>query len=135
MASLAASIAGNMASAGVALSGYFTALRDHTTGDLWGGSLTLRHVNDLEWRLRHQPPPPASLFIASSRSEQGPNGYVDTRRFLSLVRRPMQVTTLILPSGGHNFGAWGREMGPAIDWLSARLGGSVSGTAGSAGRA
>lgn len=112
--------------AGVALSGYFTALRDSTTGDLWGGSATLRHLNDLEWRLRHQPPPPATLFLATSRGELGPNGYVDTRRFVSLVHRPMQVTTMVLASGGHNFRAWGREMGPAIDWLSARLGGSVS---------
>lgn len=111
---------------GVALSGYFTALHDHTTGDLWGGSATLRHLNDLEWRLRHQPPPPASLFLATSRGELGPNGYVDTRRFLSLVHQPLQVTTMVLASGGHNFGAWGREMGPAIDWLSTRLGGSVS---------
>lgn len=114
---------------GVALSGYFTALHDRTTGDLWGGSSVLRHLNDLEWRLRHQPAPPASLFLATSRQERGPNGYVDTRRFLSLVHPPLQVTTLLLPTGGHNFGAWGREMGPAIDWLSARLGGSVSAVA------
>ncbi|KQX65707.1 esterase family protein [Angustibacter sp. Root456] len=112
--------------AGVALSGYFTALHDRTTGDLWGGSSTLRHLNDLEWRLRHQPPPPTSLFIAISRDERGPNGYADTRRFLALVHRPLQVTTMVLASGGHNFGSWGREMGPAIDWLSARLGGSVT---------
>ncbi len=113
--------------AGVALSGYFTALRDGTTGDLWGGSAVLRHLNDLEWRLRHQPPPPASLFVATSRGERGPNGYRDTRRFLALVRSPLQVTTLTLASGGHNFGSWGKEMGPALDWLSARLGGVVSG--------
>ena len=121
--------------AAVAMSGYFVARHDSTTGDLWGGSSTLRHLNDLEWRLQHQPPPPTSILVATSRSEAGPYGYVDSRRFVSLVRRPLQVTTLTLPSGGHSFATWTRESGPGLDWLSARLGGAVSGPATSARRA
>lgn len=107
--------------AAVSLSGYFRTLRDHTTGDLWGGSLQVRNLNDLEWRLEHMPAPPASLFLAIARTEGGPNGYRDTQRFLSLVRSPLQVKTLLMPSGGHNFKAWSQEMGPGLDWLSARL--------------
>jgi S-formylglutathione hydrolase FrmB len=123
--------------AGVALSGYFSARRDQTTGDLWGGSLLLRHLNDLAWRLRHQPPPPVSLFLATSRTEAGPYGYADTRRFVALARRPLQVTTLTLPSGDHGFTTWTREIGPALDWLSGRLGGDgvLSGLTPSARRA
>lgn len=108
-------------SAAVALSGYFHTLRDNTTGDLWGGSAEIRKLNDLEWRLEHLPAPPASLFLAISRTEAGPNGYRDTQRFLSRVRPPLQVQTMILPSGGHNFASWSLEMGPSLDWLSARL--------------
>ena len=107
--------------AAVTLSGYFHTLRDHTTGDLWGGSPELRKLNDLNWRLAHIPTPPVSLFVAISRTEPGPNGYRDTKRFLSLVRSPLQVRTMILPSGGHNFASWSQEMGPSLDWLSARL--------------
>ncbi|MGN6301868.1 MAG: alpha/beta hydrolase [Angustibacter sp.] len=119
--------------AGVALSGYFVARHDHTTGDLWAGSSALQHLNDLEWRLRHQPAPPTSLFLATSRSEAGPYGYVDTRRFVALVRSPLQVTTLTLPSGGHSFATWTRESGPALDWLSARLAGTGAGLSGGPG--
>lgn len=107
--------------AAVALSGYFHAVRDRSTGDLWGGSPVLRQLNDLEWRMEHLPAPPVSLFVAGSRTERGPDGFRDTQRFLSLVRLPTQVRTLILPSGGHNFASWSQEMGPALDWLSARL--------------
>jgi S-formylglutathione hydrolase FrmB len=107
--------------AAVALSGYFHTLRDNTTGDLWGGSSEIRKLNDLEWRLAHLPAPPASLFLAIARTEAGPNGYRDTQRFLSQVRSPLQVQTMILPSGGHNFASWSLEMGPSLDWLSARL--------------
>jgi S-formylglutathione hydrolase FrmB len=107
--------------AAVALSGYFHTLRDNTTGDLWGGSAEIRKLNDLEWRLQHLPAPPASLFLAISRTESGPNGFRDTEKFLSRVRPPLQVQTMILPSGGHNFASWSLEMGPGLDWLSARL--------------
>jgi enterochelin esterase-like enzyme len=107
--------------AAVALSGYFHAVRDRSTGDLWGGSPVLRQLNDLEWRTAHLPAPPVSLFVAASRTERGPDGYRDTQRFLSLVRLPTHVRTMILPSGGHNFASWSQEMGPGLDWLSARL--------------
>ena len=107
--------------AAVALSGYFHAVRDRSTGDLWGGSPVLRQLNDLEWRMAHLPAPPVSLFVAASRTERGPDGYRDTQRFLSLVRSPTHVRTMILPAGGHNFESWSQEMGPGLDWLSARL--------------
>jgi len=108
--------------AAVALSGYFHAVRDRSTGDLWGGSALLRQLNDLEWRMAHLPAPPVSLFVAASRTERGPDGYRDTQRFLSLVRSPTHVRTMILPAGGHNFGSWSQEMGPGLDWLSSQLG-------------
>jgi len=107
--------------AAVALSGYFRAVRDRFTGDLWGGSPVLRQLNDLEWRMAHLPAPPVSLFLASSRTEGGPDGYRDTQRFLSLVRLPTRVETMILPSGGHNFASWSQEISPGLAWLSARI--------------
>lgn len=107
--------------AGVSLSGYYHALADNTTGNLWGGSTVLRNLNDLEWRLRHQPAPPVSLLVTSSRDETGPLGYPDTQKFLSLVRRPMQVSVIISAHGTHTFTTWKPEVPGAIHWLSARL--------------
>jgi enterochelin esterase-like enzyme len=107
--------------AAVSMSGYYQALRDYTTGNLWGGSRQLRNLNSPEWRLRHQPAPPISLLVTSSKGEAGPYGIQDTRRFLSLVRPPMQVSSIIAPSGGHNFSTWSPEVPAALRWLSAHL--------------
>lgn len=107
--------------AGVSLSGYYHAVADVTTGNLWGGSAVLRNLNDLEWRLQHQPAPPVSLLVSSSRDETGPLGYPDTQRFLSLVRRPMQVSTVISAHGTHTFTTWKPEVPGSFQWLSARL--------------
>jgi enterochelin esterase-like enzyme len=107
--------------AGVSMSGYYQALQDYTTGNLWGGSQQLRDLNSPEWRLRHQPAPPVSLLVTSSRDEAGPYGIRDTRRFLGLVRPPMQVSSLISPSGGHTFSTWSPQVPEALRWLSAHL--------------
>lgn len=115
--------------AAVSLSGYYQALRDYTTGDLWGGSAVLRALNSPEWRLRHQPAPPVSLLLTSSRDEAGPLGYRDTRRFLSLVRPPMRVSSIIAPHGGHLFTTWKPEIPAVLRWLSARLSGAPAATA------
>ena len=60
-----------------------------------------------------------------SRQEHGRYGYADTRRFLSLVRPPLHVDSLVLNRGGHNFAAWDSELPQAVSWLSAHLGAPV----------
>ena len=112
-------------SAAVALAGYYHTLQDSTTGDLWGGSRVLRSLNDLEWRLQHQTPPPVSLLLTISRQAHGKNGYTDTRRFLALARPPLHVDSLVVNRGGHNYAAWDGELPRAISWLSAHLGTTV----------
>jgi enterochelin esterase-like enzyme len=107
--------------AGVSLSGYYYARQDVTTGNLWGGSKALRIQNDPEWMLRRYPAPPVSLFVTISKQETSGAGYPDTKRFLSEVKPPMQVTALVLSHGGHNFGTWDRELPKALHWLSGRL--------------
>lgn len=105
-------------SGGVALSGYFVALQDYTTGDLWGGSKVLREHNDLRWRLEHLPAPRAHLFIGTSKQERGADGYGVARQFLSLVRAPMTAAAYIVPTGGHNYSTWRRIVPASIVWLS-----------------
>ena len=107
--------------AAVSLSGYYYALRDHTTNDLWGGSSVLREENDLEWRLAHMPPPPVALYLTSDQGETGRAGFGDLRRFAALVKPPMSVRTVVLSDGGHNFSTWRRVIPPSMSWLSAQL--------------
>jgi hypothetical protein len=104
----------------VALAGYYYADQNRFTGDLYGGSTGYRELNDLDWRLTHLPAPPISVLVASSRI--GENfSYPGTVAFLRLIRAPMRGYWLFLPQGGHNFASWGRELPPALVWLSQRL--------------
>lgn len=107
--------------AAVSLSGYFFALRDNTTGDLWGGSAAVRDRNDLQWRLQHLSAPDVSVLVATSPSERGPDGYRQALRFVRAVRPPMRVDLLTVPHGGHNITTWNAELPTALSWLSARL--------------
>jgi len=103
----------------VSVAGYYVALRDDTTGNLYGGSLGYRHENDLDWRLRNLPAPPVSLLVTSSKV--GEDSYPGTLAFLRLVRPPMRAYSLFVPEGGHNYGTWTRELPQCLDWLGARL--------------
>lgn len=107
--------------AAVSISGYFTALKDWTTGDLWGGSTELRNLNNLDWRLQHLPAPDVSLLVSTSRDENGPLGHDNTYRFLRLVKPPMTVQSIIEPHGGHVFTTWLPQMPETLAWLSHHL--------------
>ena len=107
--------------AAVSLSGYFHAIRDITTGNLYGGSTQVRNLNDIMWRLRHLPLPPVSVLVATSLTEHGSDGYKSAEKLLALVRAPMSADEIVLNRGGHNFETWTQEIPPALRWLSTRL--------------
>ncbi|OIJ94606.1 alpha/beta hydrolase [Streptomyces colonosanans] len=105
--------------AAVALSGYYRAEVDATTGDLFGGSKQLQRENDLMWRLRNLPPPAVSVLVTTSR--HGESNYQATQDFLAAAEPPMKTASIILPSGGHNFATWSRELPQALPWLGRQL--------------
>jgi enterochelin esterase-like enzyme len=111
----------NQFPAAASISGYYTALRDNTTGDLWGGSSSLRKLNDLEWRLQHLPPPAVSLLMTIGTNETGAEGIPDSERFLALVKPPMEASLVFVPGGRHNVAGFAREVAPTLRWLSGRL--------------
>lgn len=106
-------------SAAVALSGYYKAPIDATTGDLFAGRRQLENENDLMWRLANLPHPPISVLVSSSK--KGESNYRSTLAFLDAVKPPMQASSLILASGGHNFNTWNREIPQALPWLAQQL--------------
>jgi len=115
-------------SAAVSLAGYYFALHDSTTGNLYGDSRAYQNENNLDWRLRHLPAPPVSVLVTTSKV--GESTYPGTLKFLRLIRPPMHGYSFILPVGGHNFGVWSQELPQALRWLTSRLGrlGSASGS-------
>jgi enterochelin esterase-like enzyme len=103
----------------VSLSGYYSAIEDSTTGELYGGSTARRDANSPLWRLAHLPAPPIDLLATISRQERT---YHETRSLLAEVRPPMHVTSLVAATGGHNPRSWALMLPRAIDWLSHRFG-------------
>ncbi|WP_433512423.1 alpha/beta hydrolase [Nonomuraea sp. CA-143628] len=106
-------------SAAVSLSGYYKTIIDGTTGDLFGGDKAVEQRNDLMWRLSNLPAPPVTVLVTSSK--KGESDYRSTQQFLAAVKPPMQASSLILPSGGHNFNTWNRELPQALPWLAQQL--------------
>ncbi|MEW1721767.1 alpha/beta hydrolase-fold protein [Streptomyces sp. NPDC093109] len=109
-------------SVGAGLSAYYKAAEDPTTGDLFQGKDELRKRANLLWSLDHLPQGDTSLLVTSSR--KGERNLKDTETFISKVKAPAQVSSIILPSGAHNFNTWRREIPPALVWMSGRLSGA-----------
>jgi S-formylglutathione hydrolase FrmB len=112
-------------SAAASLSGYYDALQDSTTGDLYGADPVFRQQNDLLWRIKNLSSPPISALLTTSRT--GESNYGPTLDFVAHAKSPMRISTLIRAVGGHNFNTWNAEVPAALQWLSGRL---VAGTSG-----
>ena len=107
--------------AAVALSGYAAPPQDLTTGDLFGGSASLRAQSDLVHLLRTGHSPAASLLLTTTRTERGPSGLDAVRTLQRAARPPLQVDTLIETRGGHSFSTWRPELPTVLAWLSSHL--------------
>ncbi len=105
----------------VALSGYIHPLEDATTGELYGHDPALRRRSDAIWLLHHGAPPRVGYLLAASRTER--RIYSQLLELAASVRPPTSLSTIVLPSGGHNYGVWRTELPTALRWLSARVGG------------
>lgn len=107
--------------AAAGLSPYYKAPIDPTTGDLFHGNKDLQNRADLFWALKHLTPPETSLLVTSSKV--GEHNYKDTLKFIKSVQdtNVTRVSSIILPSGGHNFNTWKREIPATLQWLSSRL--------------
>jgi enterochelin esterase-like enzyme len=109
--------------AAVSLSGYFQALTDHTTGDLYHGDVADRDANSPVWRLQHLPVPPLPVYLASARDDR--YAIRQMRMFAAAVQAPMRLTTATTKLGGHTIGAWMPMLPPALDWLGSWLAGPL----------
>ncbi|MFD5461229.1 alpha/beta hydrolase [Kitasatospora sp. NPDC127059] len=104
----------------VALSGYYDAADDPTTGDLFGGSKQRRDEANLMWRLKHLPQPDISVLLAGTKKGDG-NYKPDTEAFIDAVHSPMKVSYSMLENGGHNFETWSALLPSSLEWLSRHL--------------
>ncbi len=107
----------------VALSGYVHPLQDSTTGELYGHDRSLRVHSDAIWLLHHGASPAVAYLLAASRTEH--QVYPQLLQFADALRPPASLSTIVLPTGGHNYGVWRTELPAALRWLSARVVGAT----------
>ncbi|RSS83520.1 esterase family protein [Streptomyces sp. WAC06614] len=105
--------------AAAGLSAYYEAPDDPTTGNLFMGDDKLKKRADVLYSLERKEPAGTSFLVTSS--EQGEPNIGDTRKFIKGVKGPDRVSSIILPSGGHNFNTWRREIPPMLVWMSGRI--------------
>lgn len=101
--------------AAVVISGYFNALRDATTQDLWGGSPARRNENSPLWLVTHRPPSPVTILAFASR--QDAESYPTTLQFQRAARPPLRVTSAFVSRGGHNLRAIIRALPEMFVWV------------------
>jgi enterochelin esterase-like enzyme len=103
----------------VVISGYFEAVKDSDTGDLWGGSATVRQRNDLTWVAAHQALPATDLLAFVSKQDQ--DSYASTQTFLRTAGAPLRTFSQIADMGGHNLREMRKALPSMLVWLSAHL--------------
>ncbi|MFJ6217073.1 alpha/beta hydrolase [Streptomyces sp. NPDC092296] len=69
--------------------------------------------------------PPVALYLATTDQDRNSRP-ADLRRFQRAARGPTRVSTLVLPTGGHNFGTWQQMYATLLPWISARLTGAAT---------
>jgi hypothetical protein len=111
--------------AAVSIGGYFGAEEDHSTGNLFNHSQLLRNENSPLWLIKHTLTYPLHLLIITSKGDRESwDGvhYADAQKAILAARGIPGVSTIVLPSGGHNFSTYLLTVGPALAWLGKNAG-------------
>lgn len=108
----------------VSMAGYDAAAHDSTTGDLFGGSTQLAHLNSPLWLLQHEQPPALPVLLISTRPDK--TAYHAAVRMEHAARPPLRLWQLTLPAGGHNFGTFSAEIPVSFSWLSHQVAGPLA---------
>lgn len=98
------------------MDGYFAALQDRYTGDLYGGSRTRRERNSPLAQWQATPPAPHRAFLLLAGGQD--DSLSDTLHFASVVRRSRTAHVLVAvqAGAGHNFSSWRTMLPTVFSW-------------------
>jgi enterochelin esterase-like enzyme len=104
--------------AAASLSGYYTAIVDRSTGDLYRRDGAARRWNSPQWLVAHRHVS-VPLYLVASRGDREAMRAMQIMRHAASGRLPL--VTVTLPAGGHNFHVWYNASLTAFEWLGAHL--------------
>ncbi|MYW01660.1 hypothetical protein GT354_25955 [Streptomyces sp. SID3343] len=102
--------------AAASLSGYFKAITDITTGDLYKGDDALRRANSPLHTIDAPRTAALRMYLFAAKGEG--KSVRELREFAAKFRPTDSATIRVESSGGHNFGTWARGLPTAFEWLS-----------------
>lgn len=114
-------------SAAASMDGYFHALNDHYTGNIYHGDRAAQLANSPDWVWAHHPPaPPVSLLlVAGGDDESATAASVQFHDQLAssapVVRGGDTVDLQIHRHAGHTFIAWRADLPSVLSWAGQRL--------------
>jgi enterochelin esterase-like enzyme len=101
--------------AAVSLGGYFNAITDRTTGDLFHGDTAARLRNSPLWLYRHHGLDGRKLLLIFGRQDK--ESSPPNREMVAATRGDPNVSFLAFPTGGHNYRNYRRYLPDALQWL------------------
>ncbi len=100
-----------------AFGGYYSPLTDRTTGNLFGGSRTRFDDNSPEWLYERRGGLEPGHRLLLITGQQDPDSYASTERMLAVTHGDPAVSSLVFPTGGHNYKNYAGSMPEVLRWL------------------
>jgi enterochelin esterase-like enzyme len=101
--------------AAVSLGGYFTAITDRTTGNLFHGDAAAQRRNSPLWLYQQHRLQGRKLLLICGRQDK--ESWPPNRQMLGVSRGDPGVSFLDFPTGGHNYRNYRRYLPDALQWL------------------
>lgn len=105
----------NQFAAAAGFGGYYETLTDHTTGNLFGSHAAVKRHNSPLWLYQHGGLHTRRLLVVTGRQDHG--SYAQTMRFLAATRGDPAVSSLVFPTGGHNYHNYRILLPAVLQWL------------------
>ncbi|SDU97994.1 S-formylglutathione hydrolase FrmB [Microlunatus sagamiharensis] len=102
--------------AAVGLGGYYTPLTDRTTGNLFGNRPKVREENSPAWLYAHAGGMRGRRLLVVT-GAQDKDSYPMTEAFLRLVGHDPGVSSVVFPTGGHNYRNYAAYLPSSLEWL------------------
>lgn len=110
--------------AAVSIGGYFDSETDHTTGPLFGNSAQLRRENSPIWLITQPANRNANLLIIVGKQDvHSYEGvfYADSKQMIDATRGYPNVSSIVLPTGGHNYTLYRQTLPAAFAWWAGAM--------------
>ncbi|MET1008249.1 MAG: alpha/beta hydrolase-fold protein [Propionibacteriaceae bacterium] len=108
--------------AAVSVGGYYDALTDDTTGDLFKGDKKMENENSPRWLVDQNRDKQTNLMIVVSAKDESSytpgKPYANSKQMIETCKGVPGVTSIVVPSGGHHYDTYINTVPETLEWLN-----------------